>query len=171
MISSRLTQPSLRASIVTGALNLVPWVSASAAHFSHDRHVDVRRTYSPTIATREAHGPRKIDDQNPRPNSVLCRPLSESYPGTGSPTQGRLDWSLSRQQNGFGPSLGMWPEQLDPGITSGDDHSSSSKHLVCTPHRSTYVISSSTSGRSATSWNNLSSLTQFLAMPAVSISA
>jgi hypothetical protein len=62
-------------------------------------------------------------------------------------------------------------EQLDPDISSGDDHSSSSKHLVCTPHRSTYVISSSASGRSATSWNNLSSLTQFLAMPAVSISS
>lgn len=46
-------------------------------------------------------------------------------------------WSLSRQRNGLGPSLGMWPEQLDPRISSGDDHSSSSKHLVCTPHRST----------------------------------
>jgi hypothetical protein len=92
-------------------------------------------------------------------------------PRYGLSGQGRFDWSLNRQQNGLGPSLGMWPEQLNLGISSGDDHSSSSKHLVCTPHRSTYVISSSASGRSATSWNNLSSLTQSLAMPAVSISA
>jgi hypothetical protein len=36
--------------------------------------------------------------------SHLCRPLSESYPGTGSAAQGRFSWSLSRRQNGLVPS-------------------------------------------------------------------
>jgi hypothetical protein len=121
-------------------------------------------------STREAHGPRKIDDQDPRPNSVLCRPLSSRTQVRAPQPRAAFDWSLSRQQNGLVPRSYV-AKQLDPGICSGDDHSSSSKHLVCRPHRSTYVISSSASGRSATSWNSLSSLTQFLAMPAVSISA